>query len=64
MSNESKSAPWYASLGEVAAFARAMVDAGEFDARDVCSYVEKPWKWTDERDHWVLTGRGEVAVER
>ena len=38
---------------EIVAFARHMQEEGEFDARDLIAYFEKPWKWEDERAAWL-----------
>lgn len=44
---------WYEDHVELVAYARHMVDAGEWNINNLMEYLEKPWKWTDERDEWV-----------
>lgn len=36
----------------VVAFGRHMVDAEGWNARALLEYLEKPWKWTEERAAW------------
>ncbi len=44
---------WYESHVNVMLFARHMVDEYAWDVADLLSFLEKPWKWTPERDVWV-----------
>jgi hypothetical protein len=44
---------WYVVHDELVAFARHMVETEDWDAKDLIAYLEKPWKWTPEREAWV-----------
>lgn len=46
---------WYEDHSELVAFGRHMVDADGWDAKALLEYLEKPWKWTVERDEWKGT---------
>jgi hypothetical protein len=48
---------WYEDRDELVDFARHMVDADEWNENNLMEYLEKPWKWTDERDAWMRTDK-------
>jgi len=49
---------WYEHHDELLAFARHMVEADDWDAQALLAYLEKPWKWTPERNVWVAQTGG------
>jgi hypothetical protein len=44
---------WYESHDEITAYARHLVEVELWDAKQLLEYLEKPWKWTAERDDWA-----------
>jgi len=52
-----KGCDWFDDHDEVLAFARVMVEGDTFPTQtDLLYYFEKPWKWSDDRDAWILAG--------
>lgn len=48
---------WFEDHDEVLAFARVLVEADGFTSQaDLLYFFEKPWKWTADRDAWILAG--------
>lgn len=47
---------WYESHDDVVAYARHLVEVELWDATQLLHYLEKPWKWTQERDDWAAKG--------
>ena len=53
---------WYDDHGNVCLFAHVLVASALLEeAEDTIYYFEKPWKWTPERDRWLLAGRPETV---
>ncbi len=49
---------WFNDRGELAAVGRALIDAGCFtDPVEMLDFIEKPWKWSVDRDVWFAAGR-------
>lgn len=49
---------WTTDRGELAGVGRMLIEAGYFSTpEDMLDYIEKPWKWSGERDLWVAAGR-------
>lgn len=52
---------WYDDPDEVMAFARVMVEGDAFATPlDLLGYFVEPWKWTEDRDDWILAGEPDV----
>jgi hypothetical protein len=48
---------WWHLPDELVAFARVLYEGDELNtARDVIDFFDKPMKWTEERDSWILAG--------
>lgn len=48
---------WVADHGEMATVAQMLLDANLVDPAGMVDFIEKPWKWSAERDRWVVAGR-------
>jgi hypothetical protein len=57
---------WWREHEELEAFARVLYEGDELNtARDVLDFLEKPMKWTEARDNWILAGEPDAwKVER
>lgn len=54
---------WYESHAELLAFARVLVATyDDWAAIEILHYLEKPWKWSPERDAWDAAGRPDVMA--
>lgn len=54
---------WFESYDEVVLFARVLVATFDWDADNLLSYLEKPWKWTPEHADWCAEGRKESLTK-
>lgn len=49
---------WFEERAELAAVARMLTAANWLTSpEDVVYFLEKPWKWENERDAWIGAGR-------
>jgi hypothetical protein len=49
---------WYLDRSEVVEVGRMLVETDYLtNPTETLDYIEKPWKWTPERDLWVAAGR-------
>lgn len=48
---------WWHCPDELVAFARVLYEGDEINtAREMLDFFDKPMKWTEERDEWILAG--------
>jgi hypothetical protein len=51
---------WHEDQAETLAFARVLAATHEdWSVKELFHYLEKPWKWTLDRDAWIAAGRPE-----
>lgn len=54
---------WFHDANEVWSFGVHLVELGELATADVLSYFEKPWKWADEYDTYVVAMEAESPAQ-
>ncbi len=54
---------WYHDHAELSEVAAVLADVYAWECvEDVLRFLEKPWKWTPERNRWVALGRPDPAT--
>jgi len=53
---------WWASHAELFEVGSMLAELLTWSEEDVLRFVEKPWKWGDERGRWIALGRPDAAT--
>lgn len=48
---------WWSSHGELYEVGSMLATVFAWGSDDVLRFMEKPWKWSDEREQWISLGR-------